>query len=227
MKNENKKLEKILNQALELYENGKSVPEILNLFPEYKDKLREIFQIIETLVKGKERIVLPKELLNKIILEITSKESVTKKEFSRYLYYRDYRGKKEPEFSGIKGRPSLINKIKNQYTMAKNWKILIPIGVLILVAVAVVITQFIGKPQKGTSPATTEESLLATPSPVEPAGKSPVETANVDDVVNALFTDSLDEITQISQGMDDDIELIGLDSQAISDFGQSYNENDF
>jgi hypothetical protein len=64
---------------------------------------------------------------------------------------------------------------------------------------------------------------------VAPLAKPPAVTSKVDDVVSAILTDSSDEISQIAKATDDDITLAGLDSdsEAISDFGQPYNENDF
>ncbi|MBI4692104.1 MAG: hypothetical protein HY773_01535, partial [Candidatus Terrybacteria bacterium] len=86
-------LEKILSEALKLQEEGKTIPEILDLFPGHKKELGEIFETIEILKNQKEKIIPPKELLNKII---------TSAETERYSYYRE------------DGRPSIINIIFNQ-----------------------------------------------------------------------------------------------------------------
>ncbi len=213
--NNNEKLEKILSEAIELQEKGKSIPEILNLFPEHKETLQEIFQTITILKTQKAQIAPTKELLAQIISRLKVNEGVTKQESSRYLY----RGTK-------KGRSSLITIIKNQYTMATKWKIIVPVGILALVVAVIMVTQLGGK-REIAGPQPTEQQAPLAEVPVTPLAKPPVATGNVDDVVNSLFTDSSDEIAQISKAMDDDVALIGLDSQAISDFGQSYNENDF
>jgi hypothetical protein len=138
----------------------------------------------------------------------------------KFIVYSYRRGEE------LQGRSSVITIIKNQYTMAKNWKIIVSVGVLALIALVAVITQFGGKPEQVSGPAPTEEQPLAQPS-VAPVAKPPAATANVDDVVDALFADSSDEISQVSKAVDDDVNLVGLDSQAISDFGASYNEKDF
>jgi biopolymer transport protein ExbD len=112
--------------------------------------------------------------------------------------------------------------------MAINWKVIVPIGIFVLL-VAVMITVRLGdEPQKlaQPTPATTQDPAT-TKSPVAPVTQMPAATNNVDDVVEALFTDSSEEISQITQTMDDDVVLVGIDSQTISDLGQSYDENDF
>ena len=53
---ETKKLYKAMSEAMELKEKGKQLPEILNLFPEHREELEEMFQDIEVLALLKERI---------------------------------------------------------------------------------------------------------------------------------------------------------------------------
>lgn len=62
-----KNLEKFITEALELQEKGKTVPEILDLFPKHRRELEEIFEAQGIIAGGKENIVPPKELLTKII----------------------------------------------------------------------------------------------------------------------------------------------------------------
>jgi DNA-directed RNA polymerase subunit F len=98
-------LEKIMGEALELKEKGKTISEILDWYPEYKKELKKMFQTIDILSREKEKILPSKELLTKILSELTIEKSVTEKEFSRYLY----RGEKMPDFSGFKGRTSIFS----------------------------------------------------------------------------------------------------------------------
>ena len=220
MNNNDEKLEKTLIKALELYEKGKPIPEILDLFSQYKDDLKEIFQTIEILAKRKKEILPSKELLFKIISQIPG---VTKKEFARYL---DRKGK-ENKFSVAKGRLSLIKAIKNQYTMAMKWKIIVPASVLVIAAIILIVVQFGGKKQEITAPTPITQKPSATESPAEPAATPPVATANIDDAINSFLMDSSEEINQASKYLDEEAALLGFEDQAINDFAQSYNENDF
>ena len=54
----------------------------------------------------------------------------------------------------------------------------------------------------------------------------PKATSNIDDVVNALIKGAEDEGNQ-TLGEDIESSLLTADNQAVSDFGQSYDENDF
>lgn len=209
MNNNNEKIEKIIETILQLLEEGRSTSDILNLLPEHQSEVKEIIKIIDNLSIEKEKFVPSRELLSRLLLQITE---VTKDKESRYLF---------EEREKLKGRPSLITIIKNQFAMATNWKIIVPLGVLVIVIAVIVITQFGGRPQVVGPTAPTIKS------PVAPVTQPPVATGNIDDIVNTLFTDSSDEISQTLEAMDNDVALLGFESQAISDFGQSYNENDF
>jgi len=187
-----------MSEALKLQEEGKSVPEILDSFPDYKNELREMFLIIDKIKGQKEVIVPPKEILNKII---------TNEEISRYL-------KRGVENSHTKGRPSLeTNQIHE--TMTFNWKVVIPVGLAIIVVAILAYTQFVKKaPQYATETTTGEEIVL------------PQATGNVDDAANAILAAVVNE-QSILQTEEGDASLITSDSQTISDFGQSYDENAF
>lgn len=91
MKVDNNNLEKIISEALELQEKGRSIPEILSLFPEYKKELEEMFETIRVLASQKEKILPKQELLTKIISQINPEKSVTKPKISRYLYRGELR----------------------------------------------------------------------------------------------------------------------------------------
>lgn len=93
----NEKLEKILVETLKLYEKGKTIPEILNLYPNYKEELQEMFQVIKVLMAAREKIAPPKELLANIISQIQDKEGVTNFKEGRYL-----------DRGAIKGRTSIL-----------------------------------------------------------------------------------------------------------------------
>lgn len=56
-----------INKAILLKEGGKSASEIMEMFPEIKDELSEIFSIADVLSKKGESIKAPEESLNKIL----------------------------------------------------------------------------------------------------------------------------------------------------------------
>jgi hypothetical protein len=107
--------------------------------------------------------------------------------------------------------------------MATKWKVIL--GVLAIIVIAVIVAQFSGRggkesvPLPGEQPQASEEQTTV--------AKPPAATGKINDVIDSLLSDSLDEVSQASKAMDDDAALMDFDSQAINDFGQAYNENDF
>jgi len=70
MKNENKNNEQILEEALDLWENGKSIPEILSLFPNQRKMLKESFSTFAILDSEKKKITEPEALLDNVVSQI-------------------------------------------------------------------------------------------------------------------------------------------------------------
>ncbi len=62
-----KKLYKAMSEALELKEKGEQLPEILNLFPEHREELEEMFKNIEDLAFLKESIKPTEGIFEKIV----------------------------------------------------------------------------------------------------------------------------------------------------------------
>lgn len=93
--------ESILVDALKLYDQGKSVSDILALYPDQKEELSRTFEAVNVLKKQKELINAPKELLVRIVSDISMKNlgntekknviapSVTSAEDNRYLLEDD------------------------------------------------------------------------------------------------------------------------------------------
>jgi flagellar basal body-associated protein FliL len=103
--------------------------------------------------------------------------------------------------------------------MTINWKIIIPVLVILVVAAGLIYYQFGIKPlqpQYTTEKAAPEQAAKITPPPA---------TGNIDDAINAFIQDATNE-QALAADEDADTSLIDLDSQAINDFGQSYNENE-
>lgn len=122
----NEQIEKIIIEALKLKDEGKSLPEILNLFPEYKEELDGLFNVADILSEEKNKIVAPESLWAKIITSI---------DINRFIL----RGDED------KGRASLNNLNQIQDSMTINWKIVFGAAVFGIIA-AVVYFQFGIKP---------------------------------------------------------------------------------
>ncbi|MBZ1348751.1 MAG: hypothetical protein KY053_00725 [Candidatus Liptonbacteria bacterium] len=109
--------------------------------------------------------------------------------------------------------------------MTINWKVWVPVGV-IAIAIFVIINfnQFWTK-----IPAPTTEEEPQAPIVVSqelPIAITQPATGNINDAINAILTGVSDDQALFDDAVKD-TELIVADSQAISDFGQSYNENEF
>lgn len=217
-------LEKIISQALILIESGKSPHEILAMLPGYRKELQEIFQILDLLNVQKEKVIPSKELLAKILANLPHAKSVTEKEVSRYLY----RGEQKPnDYARQEGRPSkTIIKPKIHDLMTINWKVWVPLGIIAVVALVV-----IGSYQFGTKAPQAPVAEETPQAPVAVSQELPVvvtkpATGNIDDAVDAILAGVSDD-KALFVDAEKDAEFIAADSQAISDFGQSYNENEF
>lgn len=148
------------------------------------------------LIKEKDKVMLDEKLLANF-LSIIDAEVTTSGE--NRLIFRDDK---------IKGRVS-ANKNQIHNFMAINWKLVFGVIILALVA-SVSYYQFVLKTPSEITKAPTEVNIV-------PA------TGNVDDVVLALLND-VDAEAAILANVENDANLIIADSQAINDFGQSYNE---
>jgi hypothetical protein len=217
MKEKNEKLEKTIEKSLELLEEGKSISEILTLFPEFEAELKEIFQIIKIISENK--IVPKRELLEKIISKIEPENNVTKEEYYRYI-------NKEEIF---KGRSSLKNFIKNCFNMTKEWKIIVPVGTLLIVAVLIFFSQLSKqKPEISLSTQNKENVVSQEEQQSNVAQETlPRATGNVDDIVSALLSDASSEASQLEEDIKTNVELLSLDSENLNNFLGVYNENDF
>ena len=117
--------------------------------------------------------------------------------------------------------------------MAIKWKVIAPLGVLAVVVLIVGINRFSKGPMEKvqspaqTTPGQTTQSGTAGEIPSLTSIPTPQATGNVDDTAAALLSDSSDETSVTVKAVDDDTALLSSDSQAISDFGQVYNENEF
>lgn len=118
----------------------------------------------------------------------------------------------------VKGRYPLNNIITHIHDlMTIYWKIWAPLGIIVVVAVII-----IGSYQSG--PKTPTASVMGE-TPQAPVA-IPQASGNVDTAVDAILVGASDDQALFADA-EKDAELITADSQTISDFGQSYNENEF
>ncbi len=211
MNNQNdKKIEGIIEKALQYLDNGKTPAEVLNLFTEHRNELNEILSIVSLLKKEKEKLVPPGELFRQVMDKITI--SVTNGVDTRYSCREE-----------VKGRPSLNNitaKINNLMTV--HWKVWAPIGIVAVVALAIMSSyQFGTKEPQAPVAEETPQAPIAAPTQELPVAVTKPAIGNVDDAVNAILAGVSDDQALFAD-VGKDAALVAADSQAINDFGQSY-----
>lgn len=108
-----------------------------------------------------------------------------------------------------------------------NWKIIVPLTLLVLVLTFLIATQFGGKKPSVTGPTQIGQQPSAKEYPEEPSFKLPIATGDIDEATNSFLMDSLEEKSQLVKALDEDVAIVDLDREAINDFAQVYNENDF
>jgi len=123
-----------------------------------------------------------------------------------------------------KGRISGYELILNQiHTFMTKWKMAVPVVLVVLVVAGLMIIRSGQKPQP-----VQEESWATDTEYVQVPIEIPVPqaTGSIDNVINAMMAFAENEqVITVEEG--NDASMVTLDSQAISDFGQSYNENQF
>lgn len=108
--------------------------------------------------------------------------------------------------------------------MESKWKIIIAIVIVAFVAILIMYTQIGTKAPQPQQPSIQKPLAPAEEKISEVA--PPAATGDVDDAVNALLQDSSLE-TLASEEESGDANLLGMDTQEISDFGQSYDTSEF
>jgi hypothetical protein len=211
--NQNQKVEAVLSEALGHLESGKTPAEVLILYPEHATILQEVFSTLNFLKKEGESLVPSKEFFNKTIYNVSLEDTVTEAQDSRYI-------RKE-----VEGRPSEVNIITKTHEIMSKLKIIIPVGI-----VAVLALMFVRSDVRTNLPTLSngneEQKNLQTTSDTESQINLPAATGDVDDAVDALFLASSNEASLLNDETNDAAYLTA-DSQAISDFGQSYDANSF
>ena len=143
------KLENALMSALELKERRKSTPEILALFPAYREEIRDIVEISDAILLEKEQVLPQKEMLTAIIERIPAiVPGVTKLELSRYVYQSGYTKGRSSTNRGIPHTPDRASaEYRSNETPMHNaiWKFVLPAGAVAIIAVIVLTGRFMGK----------------------------------------------------------------------------------
>ena len=101
-----------------------------------------------------------------------------------------------------------------------NWKAWVFVGITVLVIVLVVQYMAIMPPQIDETP-----QAIDIPEQELPVVITTPATGDVDDTINAILDGIIDEQALFTDE-EKDTALLGAESQAISDFGQSFNENE-
>lgn len=165
----------------------------------FSENQKEIKEILEIIktLEKNKEEIMPSKELLKKI--------VTQIDLNSYLYRR--------ENVKNKGRSNLINQI-HEY-MSLKWKIGIPVGIVIIALGIFAYNQL----------------NVVAPNPIEkmvviPEVEVPKVTANIDNAVDALILAASEE-QAIFESELSDAALLGWDDSALSDFGQTYDENLF
>lgn len=107
--------------------------------------------------------------------------------------------------------------------MSLVWKVFIPI--ITVVAIAFSYIQLQQEPAPINVIVPKHKSRTSPPAALLPP--APPATGNINDTVAALINDGSNEQALIDEEERDAAALAGNDTQALNDFGQTYNENDF
>ena len=169
-------------------------------------KKKEIEKLLSNL-RG--RIKPSRELTQKILADL----DVTEEKDNRYIL-------QERE----KGRVSNYELILNQiHIIMTKWKMAIPVMLVVLVVAGLMIIRSGQKPQPvQEADSTTETEYVQIPGEVP----VPQPTGNINDIIDAMtaFAEN-EQVITVEEG--NDASMVTLDSQTVSDFGQSYDENQF
>ncbi|HDM32139.1 MAG TPA: hypothetical protein ENG32_02150 [bacterium] len=128
IENFNSKSDEILERAIELLKEGKSKDEILDKFPEYKEKLKSLLEVVEILKEKKAKTFPSKDSLKKILSQVKI-PPVTKIEKDRYIY--------EERGSTFKGRPSILQALKIEGLLNFMEKKIYLVGLTLLIICAI------------------------------------------------------------------------------------------
>lgn len=205
----NDQSDKIIIKALELLEKGTTQPEILNLFPEHKEELRELFQTMETVQSAKNNIRPSEELLFKIIAQIPDERI-------------EHQENHVPSFG-----------------FSAWFKFAVPTAAMAIILIAVFYSKLLPKESQEIAHKILEQTATPTvvsPSNAPIAGSkknkktssSPAPTSLAADNLDALIDEAIAfaDNQQFVPDEDADTSFINSDDQAMDDLGQFYDEEE-
>lgn len=205
----NEQSEKNIIKAFELLEQGTAVSDILNLFPEQKEELQELFQTMETVQSAKNNIRPSEELLSKIISDIPDERI-------------EHQENHAPSFG-----------------FSAWFKFAVPTTAMAIILIAVFYSKLLPEEpqnivQKSANQTATPAVVLPANTSIadnkknektfSPAPKSAVAANNIDDLINEAI--ALADNQQLIQDEDADASFINSDDQVFDDFSQFYDEKE-
>jgi len=133
------------------------------------------------------------------------------------------------------------------------WKIITPIAILIVAVILIALTQVVKNKTEISGPVSGKEAPKETPEKfpgkveketqkettaqtggesLETGEKKPEEelppaTGKIDDTVSAIWNGFLGEVSEAENGIGEERNFVEMDSQAVNDFTQAYDENEF
>lgn len=204
----NEQSEKNIIKALELFEKGATISNILNLFPEQKEELRELFQTMETVQSAKNSIRPSETLLQEIISQIPDERI-------------EHQENHIPPF----GFPAWF-------------KFAVPTAAMTMILIAVFYSKLLPKESQEIAQNITEQTATPTVvSPVSTQSTnnkknektfSPTPTSLAADNIDALINEAiaLADNQQFVPNEDTDASFINSDDKAFDNFSQFYDENE-
>lgn len=213
-----KSTERVIVEALEYLEAGKTPAEIFELFPEHQKELEGVFSTVSFIKKEGKKIYPDKEFFRQVMGRIPT--NVTHVTRSRYSPVEG--------MQGLHSWMSINNLKKISSIMNINWKIVAPLGVVAVVALVVVSSNRVGSGLPKIDPVATTEEVQDTPIEVSqelPVASPQPATSDTDEAISTILAAALAEDSYFADAMKDG-ELIVADSQSINSFGQSYYENE-
>jgi len=129
------------------------------------------------------------------------------------------------------------------------WKIITPIAILIVAVILIALTQVVKNKTEISGPVSGKETPEKFPGKVEketqkettaqtggesletgekkPEEELPPATGKIDDTVSAIWDGFLGEVSEAENRIGEESNFVEMDSQAVNDFTQAYDENEF
>ncbi len=192
--------EQVIEQGLLAKEQGRNESEILDMFPEWRQELTEIFQTISVIENQKEGVVPSQERFRQLIIQLARLANTNGVQQENNLEIEKQN----------KGRVLITNFSHSiDQFMNFNWKIAAPLGIVAALVLVFIFSQTGTRTPEGGAPV-----ITSTPIELPPA------TGNIDDTLQAFLILTENENAAAQEGNDSD--LISFDDQELGGFDQSF-----